>query len=264
MKSPYLGILHLLMLSTWKAALASSVGPFSDRWSTWNASMLALQPTRCQLYQISKFVSGKSLSKKLLQQTLQLVLLGLDLLHQAGVIHRDISPNNILLRVQDTSVFSEVEQNDIKRPIARKILSDRVIYLSHLLPITYGPPVICDFGAAKIGSRFHGNVMPGVYRAPEIIMGMEWDSKIDIGSVGVIIWDLFEGGRLFRTVKDGNLNNEQHLAEIVSLIGNPPRKFLEQSENCRQYWDADEREIGSALKAWQMIRIQKRWSKHQQ
>ncbi|PNS15972.1 hypothetical protein CAC42_4373 [Sphaceloma murrayae] len=32
--------------------------------------------------------------------------------------------------------------------------------------------------------------MPSVFRAPEIIAGMEWDDQIDIWSIGVMIWDL--------------------------------------------------------------------------
>ena len=54
-------------------------------------------------------------------------------------------------------------------------------------------------------------------------------------------WNLLEGGRLFRAVKDGRLNDEQHLAEMVSLIGPPPKTFLERSEKCRQYWDVNGR-----------------------
>lgn len=56
---------------------------------------------------------------------------------------------------------------------------------------------------------------------------------------GTQIWDLFEGGRLFRAVREGHLNDEQHLAEMVSLLGPPPKEFLERSNKCRQYWDAD-------------------------
>lgn len=58
------------------------------------------------------------------------------------------------------------------------------------MPITYGEPIICDFGAARLGEpgqKHSGDVMPGVYRAPEIIVGTEWDSKIDIWSVGVMV-----------------------------------------------------------------------------
>ena len=58
------------------------------------------------------------------------------------------------------------------------------------MPITNGLPVICDFGAARMGDKHTGDVMPGVYRAPEIIMGMGWDCKIDIWSVGVMVCKL--------------------------------------------------------------------------
>jgi len=53
------------------------------------------------------------------------------------------------------------------------------------------------------------------------------------------IWDLFEGGRLFRAVRDGHLNDELHLAEMVSLMGPPPKQLLERSAKSREYWDAD-------------------------
>lgn len=80
-----------------------------------------------------------------------------------------------------------MEQAELDHPSPRKVLSDRTIYLSQLMPITPGPLNICDFGAAKLGDKHTEDVMPGVYRAPEIIMGLEWDSKIDIWSVGVMV-----------------------------------------------------------------------------
>ena len=52
---------------------------------------------------------------------------------------------------------------------------------------------------------------------------------------------MFEGGRLFRAIRDGHLDDELHLAEMVSLMGPPPREFLERSRKCRQYWDAEGR-----------------------
>ncbi|KAK7420435.1 hypothetical protein QQZ08_010422 [Neonectria magnoliae] len=78
--------------------------------------------------------------------------------------------------------------------------------------------------------------MPDFYRAPEVILGMGWDSKIDIWSMGVMIWDLFEGGRLFYALKDRVLNDEQHLAEMVSLMGPPPASFIRRSKECQKYW----------------------------
>lgn len=87
----------------------------------------------------------------------------------------------------DPAVFLEVEQAEAEHPCPRKTLTDRTIYTSRALPITAGPLVICDFGAARIGDRHRADVMPGVYRAPEIILGMEWNSKIDIWSIGVMV-----------------------------------------------------------------------------
>ena len=80
-----------------------------------------------------------------------------------------------------------MEQDELDRPVPRKILPDRTIYLSRPIPITRGPPILCDFGAARRGKQFSGDVMPGVYRAPEVILGMEWNSKIDIWSIGVMV-----------------------------------------------------------------------------
>ena len=32
-----------------------------------------------------------------------------------------------------------------------------------------------------------GLIMPAVYRAPEVILGMDWDTKVDIWSLGQLV-----------------------------------------------------------------------------
>ncbi|KAF1825216.1 protein kinase [Dissoconium aciculare CBS 342.82] len=176
----------------------------------------------------------KSINKILLQQTLLLTLLGLDFLHQAGIVHTDLSPNNLLLGANDHTVFRNMEKEHHENLKRRLKSGERIIYRSQAMPITSGAPVISDFGAAYIGlpdQKFEGDIMPNFYRAPEVILGMPWDSKVDIWSIGVMIWDLFEGGR--------NLSDVQHLAEMVSLMGPPPAAFLKRSEKCSQFWDSE-------------------------
>lgn len=53
------------------------------------------------------------------------------------------------------------------------------------------------------------------------------------------LWNLFEGKNLFHPVVDGFVSDELHLAEMVSLMGPPPKQFLERSEKSCQFWDAD-------------------------
>ena len=101
----------------------------------------------------------------------------------------DLSPNNILVGT-DSIAISKVEQAELASPSPRKFLVDRIIHLSYTMPTAYYPPVITDFGASRLGDprqKYSGDVMPGVFQAPEIIAGMEWDSKIDVWSVGVMV-----------------------------------------------------------------------------
>jgi len=59
------------------------------------------------------------------------------------------------------------------------------------------------------------------------------------------MWDLLEGGHLFFAKKNRILDDKQHLAEMVSLLGPPPPEFLKRSEKCDQYWDSQGTAVNS-------------------
>lgn len=106
----------------------------------------------------------------------------------------DLSLNNILVSFGhgEELVFKQIEVLELANPTPRKVLPDRCIYLSYELGKTHGPAVITDYGAARLGDlenneKHSGDVMPATYRAPEIIMGSDWDSKIDMWSLGVMV-----------------------------------------------------------------------------
>lgn len=48
---------------------------------------------------------------------------------------------------------------------------------------------------------------------------------------------MLEGGHLFFAKQNGLLDDEQHLVEMVSLLGPPPPEYIKRSEKCLQYWD---------------------------
>lgn len=90
--------------------------------------------------------------------------------------------------VSDNSVFLQLEQDELASPVARKELPDRTVYLSRPMPRTNGDPVLCDLGSARMDcADYEGDIMPDVYRAPEVIFGMRWSSKVDIWSVWVMV-----------------------------------------------------------------------------
>ncbi|KAK9384674.1 kinase-like domain-containing protein [Lipomyces mesembrius] len=105
----------------------------------------------------------------------------------------------------------------------------------------YGRPILCDFGEARSGSsKFHEDIQPYLYRAPEVLLRMVWDRKVDIWNIGVLVWDLFESRHLF-TAEDGNGQNSNvhHLAEMVALLGPPPTEFLQRSDYASEFFDDD-------------------------
>ncbi|KAM3497101.1 hypothetical protein MY11210_009719 [Beauveria gryllotalpidicola] len=161
---------------------------------------------------------------RMLQGALQILLISLDYLHKNTVVHTDISPNNLLCGANDMAPFEQLEKSEQAQASIRKVLGDRTIYLSRQTPKTDGDPVLADLGSARFGKeQYEGDIMPLVYRAPEVILGMEWSSKVDIWSVGVM--------------NDGANDDEQHLAEMVAFIGPPPVEFLQRSERCARYFD---------------------------
>jgi len=88
-----------------------------------------------------------------------------------NVVHRDVSPQNVLLSVQ-------------------------------------GQVKLIDFGIAKARGRLHktmGNELKGKlrYMAPEQLMGTAVDRRADVYALGVVLWELLTMRRLFsRTQSD--------------------------------------------------------------
>lgn len=84
-------------------------------------------------------------------------------------------------------MMAEMEEAELCRPSPRKQADDRTIHTSRMMMGGGGPLTICDLGHARIGEKHHGFAMPTQYRAPEVILDMEWGNLIDIWSVGLIV-----------------------------------------------------------------------------
>lgn len=62
-----------------------------------------------------------------------------------------------------------------------------------MVPDVFGYPILCDFGSAFPDDQTWDGVAQVLpYRAPEIILGAEWDHKIDIWNFGVLVSSFLE------------------------------------------------------------------------
>lgn len=102
----------------------------------------------------------------------------------------DLQQNNILMAIEDESILADFEKAERADPSPRKIDGDRIIHTSRELSVTrrHGRPVLCDFGEARFGEKdYDDDIQPYLYRAPEVILQMRWDNKVDIWNVGVLV-----------------------------------------------------------------------------
>ncbi|KAB8262384.1 kinase-like domain-containing protein [Aspergillus pseudonomiae] len=192
-------------------------------------------PLGMSLYELRNRCPRKVFPENLLKPTLIHILLALDFLHTEA--------RNIMLNIEDESILVDFEKAEISNPSPRKVVGDRVIYHSRNLgiPKKHGRPVLSDFGEARFGSEsgtYCDDVQPFMYRAPEVLLRMPWNEKIDIWNLAVVAWDLFEQGHLFYAQDENKRESDSHhLAEMIAYLGPPPRDMLEKSEYANKYFD---------------------------
>lgn len=169
---------------------------------------LVHKPLGISLCDLRLQFAAKLLPEKLLKLTLLHLLLALDYLHtEVGMIHTgilppvrlalqllnillDIQEKNIMLSIEDSSILVDFEEAEKSNPSPRKIIGDRVTYSSRQLKKTkeHSRPILCDFGQARLGlASYSGDIQPYIYRAPEVLLRMPWDQKVNIWNVGVMV-----------------------------------------------------------------------------
>ncbi|POR37771.1 Serine/threonine protein kinase, putative [Tolypocladium paradoxum] len=189
-----------------------------------------------------RLLLGGKLPPKALKAIVNYLLYALDFLHtEARVVHTDIQEGNIMFSITDETELEAFEKGERSEPSSRKVDGNRIIYASRgfMVPEKPGLPTLGDFGEARFGGDyFTEEVMPDLYRAPEILLKIPWDEKIDIWNLGLMVWDMLEGKHLFTERLPSREDSRfAHMARIVNLLGPPPGDLLERSDVVDEYFD---------------------------
>ncbi|XP_058818291.1 stress-activated protein kinase JNK-like [Topomyia yanbarensis] len=142
-------------------------------------------------------VIGNRLDHERLSFLVYQMLCGIKYLHSAGIIHRDLKPTNIVVRA-DCSL---------------KIL---------------------DFGLARsVGTNFMMTqyVVTRHYRAPEVILSLDYGTNVDIWAIGCILAELITGQVLFP-----GTDHVDQWNRIITTLGTPTAEFIARSsQSARRY-----------------------------
>lgn len=150
------------------------------------------------LYDFLKLHKFKGFSLEFIHRIAIQVLQALLLLHHRQIIHCDLKPENIMLRQENKSGVKVIDMGS-------SCTTHKTIY-------TY------------IQSRY--------YRAPEIILGVDYSTPIDMWSFGCILAELYSGMPLFPGESE-----LQQVGLMVELLGVPPPSLLERARRKKFFED---------------------------
>ncbi|KAJ9155425.1 CMGC protein kinase [Pleurostoma richardsiae] len=197
---------------------------------------LVYEPMRVTMTLFQRRLPDGKIPGPLLKHYIRHLLLGLDYIHrECGVIHTDIKQDNIMMGFEDPSVVEDYIRTKGKAAMPRKVQKDRSIYFSQY---DFGPLKsfrmllkLSNFGLAQRGDGpepLRHPIQPPLFQAPEVILGAPWSYSADIWNLGVLIWNFLENRDLFRDIRSsqGNYDSRKHLAEMVALLGPPPRELI--------------------------------------
>ena len=149
------------------------------------------------------------------------------------IIHDDKYRKNIIIQ---NEMLSKAK-NDIEKAKIIKELKEKFN--------RRGPEIdpsievkICDLGnACWFNHHFSTIIQTRQYRSPEVLLGIEYNESSDIWSLACIVFELATGDFLFEPRKGETFSkNDDHLAQIIELVGKMPKNFALCGENSKKYF----------------------------
>lgn len=161
---------------------------------------LVLELLSFSLYELLNSTDFYGVSLNLVRKFCKQILKCLSFLSRkdVNIIHCDLKPENVLLRHPQRSAIKVVDFG-----ASCKISDDMFIYVQ---------------------SRF--------YRAPEVILGLPYNTQIDIWSLGCMLIELHTGYPVF-----AGKDESDQIAIIVERLGLPPKNMLRNGKKTKLFFD---------------------------
>lgn len=114
---------------------------------------------------------------------------------------------------------------------------------------------LCDFGSTLSVDEIiiTSDLVSRFYRAPEIILGCTYDTKIDIWSLGCTLFELYTGRILF----PGG-NNADMLKLIMQVKGKIPAKYIRSGQFSNMYFNEQDKFISYEISQYNKTDVVKK------
>ena len=173
------------------------------------------------LLEILKANRSKGLSLTSIRFISKQILKAVDFIHNSDFVHTDLKPENILLSIENEN--NENNNNTIKDKMSQNtdLINNKVLIK------------IADFGSACLKEQLIRKtyIQSMYYRAPEVIIGLPLNEKVDVWSIGCILIELY----LSTPIMPGTCSYDQ-LYKINSLIGHCPQYLINVCKKRDKYF----------------------------
>ncbi|EJC99013.1 kinase-like protein [Fomitiporia mediterranea MF3/22] len=195
-------------------------------------------------------------TKPLIKKISSDILKGLTYMHGLRIAHTDLKPENVLMDLGRGSTAFDIDSFIKNEPARRhhkeKSQGGKPVSAAVSQPFPLPSPedclsrnyVITDFGSAQhVNDKKTNHIMPPDLRAPEVILGLQWDEKVDIWAFGCLVFEFVNNQRLIRVDTAAAAFNDKKfgnhvLYQILAITRDRlPRNTIESSESAKEYLD---------------------------